>query len=587
MKETVIQQFFSENKIAADHTLYGAYSYMQELDRSSEIRIVKVILFADQFKLHVLVCLPFRISRSNHYSVFKELVLINDELEAHQCYNLDALSGSIHYHTVVDLPNSAPEIASIVEHSLRIVAEDSSTLAHMVCEEPITSEQFCEDPDIIKKLNTPEKAAIKEECPLTNRQIAFRNGQWNELGSENNTLSYSQLKQRLCASNNQVILMEGPSGCGKTMMLKEIQESGERRIVILSGEHIQAHLIHSITDEGQDCFQEAIKGCDVICIENIDWILRTKTVQIEAAFLINELSKKALVVLNGIDCLECNRILLSHIHQPLSKFQFLGETENTPENESSDNTYVSGKFIYRIQHDDTAMIVRYCGSETILEIPSELDGHHVTAVGKFSFSNCMFLQEVNCERMGRMNQNLDIFPNAFLKCSNLRMVFIDCDFINIQENAFRDCSDLHTLEIDSWACNIERFAFRGCSSLIYLKIDALPYAFRYDIFDGVLYNALDRWLLHAPDVTLLGKDYLNLPDGLLCIDDNAFEDCPNIAFLHIPESVIAIGKDAFKGCDHLKLLVYPESFAAKYAAINNIPFSYILKDDPSSEYRFE
>ena len=182
---------------------------------------------------------------------------------------------------------------------------------------------------------------------------------------------------------------------------------------------------------------------------------------------------------------------------------------------------------------------------------------------------------------------LTISPNAFAECENLRMVFLRCSFAHIKENAFRGCSDLHTLEFDGSNCNIDRFAFRGCSALSDLDIDVDRNFHKYVAFDGVLYDAINRWLLHAPDITLLGIDHLNLPKGLLCIDDYAFEDCPSIAFLHIPDSVITIGKDAFKGCSKLTLLVYPESYAAKYATENDIPFSYILKDDLSDTNLFE
>jgi len=167
------------------------------------------------------------------------------------------------------------------------------------------------------------------------------------------------------------------------------------------------------------------------------------------------------------------------------------------------------------------------------------------------------------------------------------MVFLRCSFADIKENAFRDCSDLHTLEFDGGNCNINRFAFRGCSALRNLEIDVARYCYKYVVFDGVLYDAINRWLLHAPDITLLGIDHLNLPEGLLCIDSYAFEDCPNISYLQIPDSVITIGEDAFKGCSNLTLLVYPESYAAKYAVANGISFSYILKDDPSDTYLFE
>lgn len=585
MKETVIQQFLSENKIPTDHTLYGAFSYMQELDSSSRIRVVRVILFADEFKLHVLAELPFRVSRGESYSVFKELALINDELEANQCYGLDILSGAIRYHTVVDLPKSATEVATVVDHSLEMVAEDSSTITQMIYEELIAAEKSFEDSDKMNNVGI-EDEEDDQPVPPVRPVIAFRKGQWNEIGT-GNTLSYNQFKHMLITSNNQVVVMEGPSGCGKTMMLKEIQESGDRKVAILSADLIREHFICTITRKGHNTLPDAIKGCDVICIENIDWTLRTKAAQMETAFLVNKLCEEALVVLNGIHCTERNAILLDHIHQPLRKFQFLGETEDRHESEHWGKRCVSGDFIYEIQHDDSAMVVRYCGKDTIVDIPDELDGHPVTMLGEFSFWKCMSLQEVNCKRRHKRDLELTISSHAFSECDNLRMVFLHCNYVDIKENAFTGCSDLHTLQIDAWNCNIERFAFRGCSFLRNLEIDVSRYCFQYSVIEGVLYDAINRWLLHAPDITFSGVDHLNLPEGLLCIDDHAFEDCPNIAYLHIPDSVITIGNDAFKGCENLKLLVYPESYAAKYAVANNIPFSYILKDDPSDTYLFE
>lgn len=585
MKETVIQQFLSENKITTDHITYGAHSFMRELGSNSRIRSVKVILLVVESKLHVLAELPFRINRGESCEVLKELCLINDELEVNQCYDLDILSGAIRYHTVVDLPESATEVASVVDHSLEMVAEDSATITQMICEELIAVEKSFEASNKMSNVRIEDKEDNQPVLPVR-PTIAFRKGQWNEIGT-GNTLSYTQLKHKLITSNNQVVLMEGPSRCGKTMMLKEIQESGERKVAFISAEHIVDHFICTLTKKGHDTFQDAIEGCDVICIENVDWSFRTQATQMETAFLINELCKDALVVLNGIYCKDRNTILLEHIHQPLLKYQFLGVKDDAEESNLITKRCISGDFIYEIKCDDTAMIVRYCGKDTIVDIPDELDGHPVTTLGEFSFWKCMSLQEVNCKRRHKRDLELTISSHAFSECDNLRMVFLHCDYVDIKENAFSGCSDLHTLQIDAWNCNIERFAFRGCSFLRNLEIAVSRYCFQYSVIEGVLYDVINRWLLHAPDITFSGVDHLNLPEGLLCIDDHAFEDCPNISYLHIPDSVITIGDDAFKGCENLKFLVYPESYAAKYAVANNIPFSYILKDDPSDTYLFE
>ena len=585
MNTNIVEQYLTEQKIMGSHTVYGGYAYYKEIAGDSRIGVCKVRLLTDEINLHVFIELPFRVNRGESREVFKELCLINDELEENQCYDLDVLSGAIRYHTVVDLPESFAEVAKIVDHSLEMVAEDSSTITQMIYEELIAVEKSFEDSDKMSNVGS-EDEEDDQPVPPVKPVIAFRKGQWNEIGT-GNTLSYNQFKNMLITSNNQVVVMEGPTGCGKTMMLKEIQDSGERKVAILSADLIREHFICTITRKGHDAFPDAIEGCDVICIENIDWTLRTKVAQMETAFLVNKLCEKALVVLNGIHCTERNAILLDHIHQPLRRFQFLGETDDKAESELCGKRGVSGDFIYEIQSDDTAMIVRYCGKDTIVDIPDELDGHPVTRLGEFSFWKCMSLQEVNCKRRHKRDLELTISSHAFSECDNLRMVFLHCDYVDIKENAFSGCTDLHTLQIDAWNCNIERFAFRGCSFLRNLEIDVSRYCFQYSVIEGVLYDAINRWLLHAPDITFSGVDHLNLPEGLLCIDDHAFEDCPNISYLHIPDSVITIGDDAFKGCENLKLLVYPESYAAKYAVANNIPFSYILKDDPSDTYLFE
>lgn len=578
---TNIEQYLEAQRVNGCRTIYGGYAYYKEIAGDSRIGVCKVRLLTDDNNLHVFIELPFRVNRGESREVFRELCLINDELEENQCYDLDVLSGAIRYHTVIDLPESVAEVATIVDHSLEMVAEDSSTITQMIYEELIAVEKSFEDSD----MNENDEIEEDQPVPPVRPAIAFRKGQWNEIGT-GHTLSYNQFKHMLIASNNQVVVMEGPTGCGKTMMLKEIQDSGERKVAILSADLLREHFIRTITRKGYDTFPDAIKGCDVICIENIDWTLRTKAAQMETAFLVNKLCEEALVVLNGIHCTERNAILLDHIHQPLRRFQFLGETDDKAESVLCGKRCVSGDFIYEIQRDDTAMVVRYCGKDTIVDIPDELDGHPVTMLGEFSFWKCMSLQEVNCKRRHKRGLELTISPYTFSECDNLRMVFLHCDYVDIKENAFTGCSDLHTLQIDAWNCNIERFAFRGCSFLRNLEIDVSRYCFQYGVIEGVLYDAINRWLLHAPDITFSGIDHLNLPEGLLCIDDYAFEDCHNISYLHIPDSVITIGIDAFKGCENLKLLVYPESYAAGYAKENSIPFEYILKDSDSDAYLF-
>jgi len=52
-----------------------------------------------------------------------------------------------------------------------------------------------------------------------------------------------------------------------------------------------------------------------------------------------------------------------------------------------------------------------------------------------------------------------------------------------------------------------------------------------------------------------------IPEGVMKIDDHAFEDCLKLTNVTIPDSVTYIGDDAFYGCDQLTAIVQPGSYA--------------------------
>lgn len=55
---------------------------------------------------------------------------------------------------------------------------------------------------------------------------------------------------------------------------------------------------------------------------------------------------------------------------------------------------ISGDWRYEIYDGSTATIIGYSGSETEVEIPSELDGHEVTRIGDEAFFECAKLESV-------------------------------------------------------------------------------------------------------------------------------------------------------------------------------------------------
>jgi hypothetical protein len=52
---------------------------------------------------------------------------------------------------------------------------------------------------------------------------------------------------------------------------------------------------------------------------------------------------------------------------------------------------------------------------------------------------------------------------------------------------------------------------------------------------------------------------INIPQGVLEIEDNTFQFCKELEKVEIPDSVGSIGASAFLGCEKLKKLFLPDS----------------------------
>ena len=63
---------------------------------------------------------------------------------------------------------------------------------------------------------------------------------------------------------------------------------------------------------------------------------------------------------------------------------------------------------------------------------------------------------------------------------------------------------------------------------------------------------------------------VELPEGLVNIEDKAFAFCENLTNMYIPSSVSIIGNDVFKDCDRLMITTLKNSYADSYAKENNI-----------------
>jgi hypothetical protein len=172
---------------------------------------------------------------------------------------------------------------------------------------------------------------------------------------------------------------------------------------------------------------------------------------------------------------------------------------------SAEEYYTSGDFMYTILEDGTAEITTYTGVAKEIEIPAEIDGYSITAIGY----------------------------NAFYSLN-------DGSYISIT------IPDSVTL--------IRQWAFSD-SALTSIKVDENNKTFS-DI-DGVLFNKEVTEIIQFPEGRT-DTEY-TIPNTVNLIGESAFEDCNNLISVTIPDSVTTIGDNAFRFCNNLTSIIIPDS----------------------------
>lgn len=210
----------------------------------------------------------------------------------------------------------------------------------------------------------------------------------------------------------------------------------------------------------------------------------------------------------------------------------------------------SGIFDYEIV-DSKATITKYTGTATELEIPSQLGGYPVTAIGANSFENCTTIQSVTVPY-----GVTSIGEYAFHNCPNLETINLPDGITSIGKNAFHGTKYYGEQNNESHSVYIGKY-------LIY--VNWRDYAGEtFTIKDGTCLIANEAFksvriknLTIPQSVAFIGNNafyncsYLEsveISEGVVTIGDYAFQDCLSLTSVTIPDSVTTIGSEAFNGC---------------------------------------
>ncbi|MCD8026780.1 MAG: leucine-rich repeat protein [Clostridiales bacterium] len=117
---------------------------------------------------------------------------------------------------------------------------------------------------------------------------------------------------------------------------------------------------------------------------------------------------------------------------------YLGEEAGTTDpTDPTDPTTGESEYTYKVLADGTAEITGYSGSDTEIEIPSEIDGYIISGIGNSAFVNSTSLTSVTIP-----DGVTSIGAFAFYSCTNLEEVIIPASVTEIDSQAFYNCKNL-------------------------------------------------------------------------------------------------------------------------------------------------
>ena len=161
----------------------------------------------------------------------------------------------------------------------------------------------------------------------------------------------------------------------------------------------------------------------------------------------------------------------------------------------------------------TGTITKYAESDTVVVIPSKINGVTVETIGHGAFERSAVTSVTIPDSVTA------ILDRAFATCSRLTNISIPNSVTSIGFSAFEHCTSLKSITLPSSLRNISMFLFHNCSQLTTIQI----------------------------------------PDSVLSIQDYAFGNCISLETIHIPVSVTSIGVYAFNGCPNSMTVTYSGS----------------------------
>ena len=194
----------------------------------------------------------------------------------------------------------------------------------------------------------------------------------------------------------------------------------------------------------------------------------------------------------------------------------------------------------------TGTITKYNGTDTVVVIPSKINGVTVTTIGTDAFLG------LNITSVTIPASVTEIGSNAFAGCTNLTSVNYAGDWSNLTiQSGNPAVEDAVNAQLFDFAFTPDNTAvivtnYNGAAADV-----TIPSRYK-----GKPVTMIDHAAFHDSAVTSV-----TIPDSVTSIPDDAFAFCSQLTNISIPNSVTFIGFSAFNSCTSLKSITLPSSLS--------------------------
>lgn len=200
----------------------------------------------------------------------------------------------------------------------------------------------------------------------------------------------------------------------------------------------------------------------------------------------------------------------------------------------------------------------YCYELTRIAIPAS-----VATISNRAFIYCSSLTEI---QVNPANEHYSSDAQGVLLNKNKTSLIvvpggisgvyaIPSGVVEIRDQAFRSCEKLTEVTFPASVASIGSDIFYACESLTTIRVASDNAHYSSDA-SGVLFNKNQTELIRAPQGI---SGVYTMPDGVISIGPNAFEECYYLTGVVIADSVAAIGRYAFGYVESLSSIMIPAS----------------------------